>query len=85
MADKIHEISLDCAPGNRRPSDCFPSALDGTGLVPNDFKITSKCFGEWTFQLKSEKNDIYEKNVEKIRYNIEKLYNKGYIRYGSWS
>jgi hypothetical protein len=59
--------------------------LDGLGLMPEDFTITNKFFGEWTFELKPEKNKQYAAVKDDIGKRIIALYNNGVIRYGEWT
>lgn len=77
-------IELDCSPGGPRPDELLPKALEGTELIPNDFEIVSKSFGNWTFELDESKEDLYDTHRDTIKNNIKYLYDKGYIRYGSW-
>jgi hypothetical protein len=77
-------IELDCSPGGPRPDDLLPKALEGTELTPNDFEIVSKFFGNWTFELNALKEDIYATHRNTIMTNIKILYDRGFIRYGSW-
>ncbi|QKF94220.1 hypothetical protein QKU48_gp0762 [Fadolivirus algeromassiliense] len=83
MAD-IHRIELDCPPGSTRPDTCLSIVLSGLELTEDDFVITSKFFGEWTFELKQEKNETYLKLKKEISERIKKLHDQGFIRYGSW-
>lgn len=66
-------IELDCPPGNPRPDDLLPLVIEGTGLTTDDFQITSRVFGNWTFELKADKNDIFDANKEKISCTINRL------------
>ena len=77
-------IELDCAPFCPRPDTYLPGVIEGTGLTPDDFVITSKLFGCWEFTLKSEKKELYDNNKDKIADRVKSLYEKGSIRYGSW-
>ena len=78
-------IEIDCAPGNPRPGDLFPGTIADTGLTEDDFEITSKLFGNWTWQLTNEaKRDLYEQHKEVIGNRIRTLSDRGQIRYGSW-
>jgi hypothetical protein len=38
--------------------------LASTQLKLAEFKIVSKCFGAWTFELYEDKEDIYENKKE---------------------
>lgn len=78
-------IELDCPPGNPRPDDLLPSVLENTGLIPDDFQVISKLFGNWEFTLKDEnKNQMYAEQRDTIGGRIKDLYQKRIIRYGSW-
>ncbi len=80
-----YKIILDCPPGPYRPIDALPNALKNTDLSTNDFKVLSTLFGEWTFELTSEKNELYESCKKIIAKNITDMYYENNIRYGSWS
>ena len=80
-----YKISLDCPPGYVRPDKLLPITLQGTELKPEDFEITSRVFGSWTFELNLVKNDLYSSCWKNIKEEIENLYYAGRIRYGEWS
>ena len=63
------QIILDCPPGAMRPDNVLAS----TQLELADFKIVSKCFGEWTFELSKNKEEIYQ-NKEELSKNKEEIY-----------
>lgn len=84
MAQDCHTIELDCPPGPTRPNDCLIVVLEGTGLTSEDFTITSKFFGAWTFELLPGKDDTYTKASSLIGQRVKTLHNQGTIRYGSW-
>ena len=79
-----HTIVLDCAPGSMRPDDVLKLVLDNTELTSDDFVITSKLFGSWTFELNENKNEIYLKHKSAIGETIKKMFEHGFIRYGEW-
>ena len=85
QAIMAYTIELDCPPGKPRPDDLLPGILKDTPLTPEDFEITSKVFGNWTFVLKDDKNsDVYVFNQPTYKERIEKLYKEGKLRYASW-
>jgi len=78
-------INLDCPPGATRPDDILIYAIKDTGLDVIDFTVTSKLFGNWSFELTDvSKKKIYKDNIATIEKNIILLYKNGSIRYGSW-
>lgn len=79
-------IELDCPPGLPRPGDLFPSVIHDTGLTEDDFTITSKLFGEWTWLLtNTDKSELFERvRGTTIKARVTSLYESGLIRYGSW-
>ena len=76
-------IELDCPPGNPRPGDLFPGLIAETGLKEDDFKLISKLFGNWTWEL-IQNEQLYSECRSTIKERIEALYKKGLIRYASW-
>jgi len=80
---KIH-IILDCSPGVMRPDNVLENILASTQLELADFKIVSKCFGEWTFELSEDKEEIYENCKDLIIIKIKDAYKNGLIRYAEW-
>jgi hypothetical protein len=87
---KIH-IILDCPPGAMRPNDVLENILASTQLELADFKIVSKSFGEWTFELSEDKKEIYQNKKEiyenckdLIIIKIKDAYKNGLIRYAEW-
>lgn len=79
-------IELDCAPGRPRPGDLIIGVLHGTDLVLGDFHEPSKLFGNWCWTLREDagKDEVYTKARPILRERVERLYNSGVIRYGSW-
>ena len=80
-----YHIAIDCPPGSARPDVILDIVLEGTELVFDDFKITNKFFGEWTFILSEDKNDIYMKYKQHIGDYLRKLNGMGCVRYAEWS
>ena len=76
-------IELDCPPGPR-PDVLIPGIIEGTGLKEEDFRNTSRSFGNWEFELNPEKNALYEQHHDTIVSRIKALY-PSRIRYASWS
>ena len=77
-------LEIDCAPGGIRPDDILPSALNETEMKEEDFEITSKVFGNWTFIPLKEKEELYKTSQSKIAENLKSIYGSGRIRYASW-
>lgn len=83
LCQKIH-IILDCHLGTTRPDNVLENILVSTQLELIDFKIVSKCFEEWTFELTEDKKEIYEDCKDLIITKIKNQYNNGLIRYAEW-
>lgn len=79
-----YTIELDCPPGQLRPDALLPGILEGTGLSVDDFKNTSRSFGNWEYRIYKDKDADYLAAQKKIKIRIENLYHQGRIRYGSW-
>ena len=79
-----YTIEIDCPPGNPRPDDLFPGVLEGTGLLPEDFTLVSKFFGNWTWLLHEDKEKLYIAQRDIVKRRIVVLHDSGVIRYGSW-
>jgi hypothetical protein len=84
-----YSIVLDCAPGTPRPDSHFPGVIEGSGLEVSDFRIVSKSFGAWTWELKDgpkveEKKKLYDAAKGQFKTRITRLYDTGRIRYGEW-
>lgn len=79
-----YSIDLDAPPGAVRPDALLEGVLRDTGLTPEDFKNTSRFFGNWEFVLLPGKEELYEKVRADIKEKVCALYNSGAIRYGSW-
>jgi hypothetical protein len=89
MATEELSIELDCAPMTPRPDTYIDGVLEGTGLAPDDFEITSKLFGNWKWELKDcsnldEKQELFKKAKPQFKERITNLHSRGKIRYGSW-
>jgi hypothetical protein len=82
--NETNTVEIDCPPGTPRPDDLFPDVIKGTGLAVEDFDLVSKVFGNFTWELKAQKNDLYKKAKNTIGERIKALYSQGKIRYGSW-
>jgi hypothetical protein len=78
-------LILDCPPGATRPNDVLKEILYGLELNEKDFVVVSKGFGEWTFQVSSEKEDYYVSQLPVIVPRIKNAYDTGMIRYADWS
>lgn len=79
-------IELDAPPGAIRPFELLTVVLRDTGFTSNDFDNPVPLFGHCTFTLTNKaKSDLFEKvRYSVIKPRIEKLYQSGAIRYGSW-
>ena len=49
----------------------------------NDFIVQTKSFGDWYFAIYCDKEDILDKNYDKIFDILQKMYNQHIIRYAS--
>jgi hypothetical protein len=75
-------LELDCPPGLPRPGDLYPAVIRGTGLPTREPVL--KFFGNWTWDYRDIPAKKWAKAQPALKERIEKLYNDGYIRYGSW-
>lgn len=82
MNRKQQTIELDCPPGNPRPGDLIKGVIEGTGLELRE--SIGRCFGNWTWDYNDVPQEQWEKAKETLRKRITKLYEQGFIRYGSW-
>ena len=79
-------IVIGCAPGIIRPNNILENILAKyNDLLITDFEITSKNFGDWTFHIKEDKEEIFNKYLSEIIEKLQELYNKNTIRYAEWS
>lgn len=80
-------IELDCAPGGVRPNELIGRVIAGTVLeqhtqpdAPN-----STFFGNWTWNYTEKVTEEEWKAVQEFtKPRVQRLYNEGFIRYGSW-
>ena len=79
-----YKIEIDSHPKCFNPNYQSHNIFYETGLTLDDF-VVRNLFGEWTFALKHEKNDIYCKVVNIIGERITHLHKTGIIQFGSWS
>lgn len=77
-------ILLDCVPGPIRPNIILDNILKNTSLTSNDFILESTIFGQWTFRLIGDKEQLYQDNLDIIVSEINKAYKSGQIRYAEW-
>ena len=77
-------IIIDCLPLQRILNNILEDILSYTKLNINDFKITSKSFGEWTFKLYIDKNNEYLEELDNIIGKLTDNYNNGNIRYAEY-
>jgi len=75
-------IELDCAPGGIRPGHLIAGVIEGTGL--EEKKAVSRVFGCWTWDYSEVPDERWAEIQPVLKERIEKLYNAGTIRYGSW-
>lgn len=75
-------IELDCPPGNPRPGDLISSIIADTGLPAREPSFM--FFGNWTWVYNDIDAQTWSKAQEIVKPRIERLYNMGIIRYGSW-
>jgi len=80
----VHTIEIDCPPGPSRPGDLLPGVIEGTGLIIKPQETVSRVFGNWTWKIPEDQEEVYKKVRDTIKERITSLYNKGLIRYGSW-
>ena len=82
-----YTISIDCAPGTPRPDSYIKGIIAGTGLPQEnlDQLITSRFFGEWTWQFKDISEDIWLNAEPLIATRLTELYYSDRIRYADWS
>lgn len=79
-------IIIGCAPGTVRPNNILENILvKYNDLSITDFEITSKNFGDWTFNIKEDKEEIFNKYLSEIIEKLKELYNKNIIRYAEWN
>lgn len=80
----MYEIAIDCNPGTVRPDKILEqliAEISDTELTVDDFIITSKMFGEWVFELYSDKDEIYKRNQDKISKILSDYHVSKKIRY----
>ncbi len=78
----MQTIELDCPPGDPRPGDLIEDIIKNTGLPLRE--SVSRSFGCWTWDYNDIDPEIWKKVNDTLKERIEKLYNNGVIRYGSW-
>jgi len=81
---KEHGIEIGCTPGTTRPNTILSMVLEQIDeLSENDFIVQTKSFGDWYFAIYCDKEDILDKNYDKIFDILQKMYNQHIIRYAS--
>lgn len=75
-------IDLDCAPMTPRPDSYIAGVLKDTGIEVRE--PSSKLMGNWTWNFEDVSEETWEKAKPLFKKRIEKLYEEGKIRYGSW-
>lgn len=77
-------IEIGCGPASTRPNTILKLVLEQIeGLSENDFIVKNKSFGDWNFAIYSDKEDILDKNYDKIFDILQKMYKQGIIRYAA--
>lgn len=77
-------IQIGCCPGTTRPDSILKLILEQIDeLSEDDFIVKSKSFGDWDFAIYSDKEDILDKNYDKIFDLLQRMYKYGRIRYAS--
>ena len=84
-ADAEKCIKIDCPPGSIRPDEVLKMVLESTILTSDDFVISHRFFGVWTFVLKTGMEKIYEDEKAVITQALKKCYSAGAIRFASWT
>ena len=77
-----YTIELDCPPGNPRPKNLIDDVLKDTGITVS--KEVSTLFGCAEFVIPSEFEEKFKEHRELIKERVTRLYEQGFIRYGSW-
>lgn len=75
-------IELDCPPGSPRPGDLIGGVIEGTGLPERE--TVARVFGEWVWDYSDVSPEEWKAIQPTLKERIEKLYNQGLIRWGSW-
>jgi hypothetical protein len=83
--NKNNYIIIDCNPFSNRPDVILINILNNTKINIDDFVITNKFFGAWTFKLYKDKNEEYEYELNNIIKKLENCYKCGMIRYAEYS
>ena len=78
-------LKIDCPPGLVKPDTILSTILLNTDLTINDFKNTSCCFGEWTFNIYENKIDLFKLHFDEIVTKLKKSYASGQIRYAEFN
>lgn len=79
---KVQTIEIDCRPMTPRPDSYIEGVIEDTGLPLRD--PVAKCFGNWTWDYSDVSPEEWKKAQELTAPRIKRLYDEGYIRYGSW-
>ena len=80
MANKT--IQLDCDPFSPRPDTFIGDVIKGTGLEKRE--TISRLFGNWTWDYSDVSDETWKKIKPTLERRIRKLFEEGFIRYGSW-
>ena len=77
-------LVIDCEPLRKRPDEILKNMLINTKISIDDFKITNKNFGEWTFKLYMDKNKEYIEELPNLIIKLKDSYEKRNIRYAEY-
>lgn len=78
----VQTIELDCAPGTSRPDSYIKGVIKDLALPERE--PVSKLFGNWTWDYSDIDAELWNAIKPILANRITKLFNEGYIRYGSW-
>lgn len=85
MSNNKYYIIIGCPPGIVRPDSILSNVLVDTKLNSNNFTVTCKSFGEWTFVLNDDCNSIdFIECLPTIKSSLTKCHKSGQIRYAEW-
>ena len=74
-------ILIDCPPNSMRPDQILHSILLQMNIKVEDFTITNKFFGAWTFVINDGKENEFIQNIDNIVEQLTIAYNSGLVRY----
>ncbi len=80
-------IQIDCPPFAPRPPEVFESAIEDTGLTPEDFEDQgSTIFGCREYLVKADPGSIsrYLNARQKVGEHLDIIYERGLVRGVTW-